>query len=763
MSNRLAAESSPYLRQHADNPVDWWPWGDQALAAARAQDKPILLSIGYSACHWCHVMAHESFEDDATAGVMNALFVDIKVDREERPDLDKIYQLSHQALTQRGGGWPLTVFLSPDDLVPFYAGTYFPKAARYGMPPFAYVREQVRGFWDSRRDDVRAQTALLANFLRDYDRGDAAAAALDDTPIRSALAQISRAFDPEYGGHRGAPKFPHCPEMELLLDLGASSPPPSRAGSSGGAVSEPLSQRERGSGDDCADAESVPAAPTDRHPASPSPAARDAIQGIAQTQPPRPHAALRATFSRGEKERNMVELTLTRMADGGIHDQIGGGFCRYSVDERWEIPHFEKMLYDNAQLLPLYALASRRFGEARFARIARDLLAWIVREMTAPEGGFFTALDADSEHEEGKFYVWQRDEVRGLLDDAEFAVAASYYGFDRAPNFEQHAWNPIVATPLDRVAPALGIGAGDAAARLACATQKLFAARSTRVLPGLDDKILTANNALMIGGIARAARLLDAAPLMGLADDALDRLHRDAWRDGRLHAKAGGDAARFPAYLDDHAFLLDALIESLQCRWNPRDLAWAIALADALIERFEDRQQGGFFFTAHDHETLPQRPRPWIDDAVPSGNGIAARALLRLGHLLGETRCLDAAERTLRAAWSTMQQMPHACTSLVRALNDFLQPRTHVVIRFDGGDDEKAWRAALADALAGSAADRIDSYFVPANAANLPATLGAQKPVSGGVAYVCRGSNCLAPIFARSALASALNVTPAGE
>jgi uncharacterized protein YyaL (SSP411 family) len=700
MSNRLAAETSPYLRQHADNPVDWWPWGEEALATARAQDRPILLSIGYSACHWCHVMAHESFEDDATARLMNALFVNIKVDREERPDLDKIYQLSHQALTQRGGGWPLTVFLSPDDLVPFYAGTYFPKDARYGMPPFGYVLEQVRGFWDSRRDDVRAQTAALANFLRDYDRGDAAAAALDDTPICSALAQISRAFDPDYGGHRGAPKFPHCPEMELLLDL-----------------------------------------------------------------EPDPHALPEAQVIAGRSVAHAggVELTLTRMADGGIHDQIGGGFCRYSVDERWEIPHFEKMLYDNAQLLPLYARASRRFGRTRFARIARDLLAWVVRDMTAREGGFFTALDADSEHEEGKFYVWQRDDVRALLDDAEFAVAAPYYGFDRAPNFEQHAWNPIVATPLDRVAAASGIGAEDAAARLARATQKLFAARSTRVRPGLDDKILTANNALMIGGIARASRLLDAAALMGLADDALDRLHRDAWRDGRLHAKAGGDAARFPAYLDDHAFLLDALIESLQCRWSSRDLAWAIALADALIERFEDRAQGGFFFTAHDHEALPQRPRPWIDDAVPSGNGIAARALLRLGHLLGETRYLDAAERTLRAAWSTMQQMPHACTSLVRALNDFLQPRTHVVIRFDGGADEKAWRAALGDALARGGADRVDSYFVPAHAADLPATLGAQKTVSGGVAYVCRGTNCLVPIFARAALAPVLGVTPADE
>ncbi len=696
MTNRLASEKSPYLRQHADNPVDWWPWSDAALATAREQNRPLLLSIGYSACHWCHVMAHESFEDEATARVMNELFVNVKVDREERPDLDKIYQLSHQALTQRGGGWPLTVFLSPEDLVPFYAGTYFPKDARYGMPPFAYVLEQVRGFWDSRRDDVRAQTAALADFLRNYDRSDAAATALDDAPIRSALAQIARAFDPVHGGHHGAPKFPHCPEMELVLDLSASTRSLLSSTMSGAAALEPLSHRERGRGEG-------------RHEAE-------------RADSPDPHPSLRATFSHGKKGKDMVELTLRRMAEGGIHDQIGGGFCRYSVDERWEIPHFEKMLYDNAQLLPLYALAARQFDEAGFARVAHELLAWLVREMTAPTGGFYTALDADSEHEEGKFYVWQRDELRTLLDANELALADAYYGFGRPPNFEHKAWNPIVATPLPQAAETLALAVDAAAARLATVRQKLFTARSARVRPGLDDKILTANNALMIAGVARAARMLDAPPLLGLADNALDFLHGAAWRDGRLHAKAGSDAARFPAYLDDHAFLIDALLECLQSRWSSRDLNWAIALADALLERFEDREHGGFFFTAHDHETLPQRPKPWTDDAVPSGNGVAARALLRLGHLLGETRYLDAAERTLRAAHSTMQQMPHACASLLRALNDYLHPRTHVVIRYGNESDASAWRAALANSGVG----RVDSYFIAESAVDLLPMIAAQ-------------------------------------
>jgi uncharacterized protein YyaL (SSP411 family) len=660
MSNRLANETSPYLRQHADNPVDWWPWCEQALALARAQDKPILLSIGYSACHWCHVMAHESFEDAATARVMNALFVCIKVDREERPDLDRIYQLAHQALTQRGGGWPLTVFLTPDDHLPFYAGTYFPREARYGMPPFVHVLQQVRGFWDQRREDVRAQNLMFGDFLRNYGRAESSRDALADAPIRAALAQIERSFDTQFGGHAGAPKFPHCTEMELLLDLD------------------------------------------------------------------QPHK---------------VQFTLVRMRDGGIHDQLGGGFCRYSVDERWEIPHFEKMLYDNAQLLPLYA----QFDAAT----ADGIVEWLTREMTSADGAFHAALDADSEHEEGKFYVWQRDEVQALLSAEEFAVAAPYFGLDRAPNFEQHAWNLVAAKPLAQIAGELDIAPDEADQRLLRARAKLFAARSRRVRPGLDDKILTAWNALMIGALARASRALTKPAFSHTAERALACLHRQAWREGRLYAKADADSARFPAYLDDYAFLLDALLEILQTQWNDRNLAWAIALADALLERFEDREHGGFFFTAHDHEALIQRPKPFTDEAVPSGNGIGARALLRLGHLLGETRYLDAAERTLRAAWPTMQHMPAACCSVLRALNEFLNPRTHVVIRFDGAAEEQRWREVA------TAARGADIYLIPASA-SVSGVLAAQKYVSGGVAYLCRGTSCSPPLDAPERLRTAL-------
>jgi uncharacterized protein YyaL (SSP411 family) len=657
MPNRLAAEASPYLRQHAENPVDWWPWNAAALTAARDSDKPILLSIGYSACHWCHVMAHESFEDAETARLMNALFVNIKVDREERPDLDKIYQLAHQALTRRGGGWPLTVFLTPDDHLPFFAGTYFPKTPRYGMPPFSHVLQQIRGFWDQQRDAVRAQNAALAEFLADYDRSSASTDALTEAPLRLALQQIDGSFDAQFGGHRGAPKFPHCPEMELLLDLNL----PDKA-----------------------------------------------------------------------------EFTLARMRDGGIHDQLAGGFCRYSVDERWQIPHFEKMLYDNAQLLPLYASID--------PEVAHGIVEWLRREMTAG-GGYYAALDADSEHEEGKFYVWQIDEVRALLSADEFDLAAAHFGFDQPANFEQHAWNPIIATPLDAVAQALGIGLDTARTRLADACAKLFAARGKRVRPGLDDKILTSWNALMIAGLARAARVCNQPGWVADAERALDFLYAAAWRDGHLFAKSGADSAAFAGYLDDYAFLLDALLELLQCRWRDRDLNWAIELAESLLDRFEDQANGGFFFTAHDHENLIQRPKPFIDEAMPSGNGIAARALLRLGHLVGEARYIDAAERVLRAGWSTVQQMPQACCSLLRALNDFLHPRLHVVIRCDGADEEHQWQ----DALAPMQARAADVYFVPAGATP-SGTIAAQTYAAGGVAYLCEGTSCRPPIATPAAL-----------
>ncbi|NCT67146.1 MAG: thioredoxin domain-containing protein [Rhodanobacteraceae bacterium] len=708
MPNRLAAETSPYLRQHADNPVDWWPWGEAALAAARAANKPILLSIGYAACHWCHVMAHESFEDEATAAVMNALYVNIKVDREERPDLDKVYQLAHQALARRGGGWPLTVILTPDDLLPFFAGTYFPKTPRYGMPSFVQVLHGVRRWFDEKPDEVRAQNGALARFLADYGRDTAHTDVVDERPIRLALERLAAGFDADNGGRLGGPKFPHAGEIELLLAQSepAAELPARRIGAVRGPVPSSVA----------ADAGSRPA-----------PGRRAVGDPVA-----------------------MARLTLARMAERGLADHLGGGFFRYCVDAEWDIPHFEKMLYDNAQLLPLYAVAGARFGDAQFAEATRDTADWLVREMSAPEGGFWSSLDADSEGEEGRYYVWQRDDIRALLDEDEYAIVERRFGLDRPPNFEGHAWHLRAVAGFDEVAAALGLTPATVQARWASARALLLAARSLRVRPGLDDKILTAWNALMIGGAARALLVQpDLHELQTQAERALDLLHAQLWQHGRLYASHARGETKIPAYLDDHAFLLDALLALLQVRWQRRDLDWAIALADALLERFEDHEHGGFFFTAHDAEPLPQRPKPWMDESLPSGNGVAARALLRLGHLLGDPRYLDAAERTLRAAWPTLSQYPDACCTLLLALDEFLHPRTHVVLRADAHDAAR-WH----DALAHLRDARTDVYRIPPTAIDLPATLAAQAPREGGVAYVCRGLECLPPVTEPASLAS---------
>ncbi len=666
MDNRLATETSPYLRQHASNPVDWWPWCEAAFDTARRDRKPVLLSIGYAACHWCHVMAHESFEDDATARVMNELYVNIKVDREERPDLDKVYQLAHQSLARRGGGWPLTMFLTADDRLPFFAGTYFPKSPRHGLPSFTQVLHGVRRWHDEKPDDMRAQNASLARFLAEQDADDAHADALDATPIAHALERIAANFDADNGGHLGAPKFPHAGELELLL--------------------------------------------RQRHDAQ------------------------------SESAAAMARLTLEHIAARGLDDHVGGGFFRYCVDAEWRIPHFEKMLYDNAQLLPLLAVAGARFDHAGLARATHDCAHWLAHEMIAPGGGFFSSLDADSEGEEGRYYVWQRDEIRARLDADEYAVAEHRFGLDQPPNFEHHAWHLCEVATLDETAAALGITPDTAQSRWRSARAKLAIARAQRPRPALDDKILTAWNALLIAGAARALRVqADLGELRGPIENALDFLHENLWRDGRLYASHARGETKFPAYLDDHAFLLDALLAMLQLRWNRRDLDWAIALADVLLDHFEDRERGGFWFTAHDAEALPQRPKPWMDESLPSGNGIAARALLALGHLLGDTRYLDAAERTLRAAWPTLSAFPHACCTLLQALDEFLQPRTRIVLRADAAEAAR-WHESLA-----TWAD-ADLYRIPPDAGSLPGILAVQAHHGGGTTWICHGTQCLPPV-----------------
>ncbi|APZ43700.1 thioredoxin domain-containing protein [Acidihalobacter ferrooxydans] len=680
--NRLANETSPYLQQHADNPVDWYPWGEEALNRARAEDKPILLSIGYSACHWCHVMAHESFEDPATAQVMNELFVNIKVDREERPDLDRIYQTAHALLSQRSGGWPLTVFLTPDDHTPFFAGTYFPREARYGLPGFVELLHRIDALYRTRRTDIATQNASLRDALG---RIEARAAMSDDRLDASALDQargeLARAYDRTYGGIGGAPKFPHAPTINRLL----------------------------------------------RHWSA---TARD---GRAD-----------------DKALEMAIFTLERMAEGGLYDHLGGGFARYSVDEKWMIPHFEKMLYDNGPLLALYAEAHAATGDPALARVATETADWVMRDMQSPEGGYYSALDADSEGVEGKFYVWTREEVHQVVGADDYPLFAARYGLDRPANFEGQ-WHLYGAAEPAALAAGAGLTEDALRERLDRARARLLERRETRVHPGLDDKVLTAWNALMIRGMAVAARHLGRADWADSAQRALDFIRTQLWRDGRLLATYKDGRAHLPAYLDDHAFLLDAVLELLALRWRSADLDFAVQLADVLLEHFEDEAHGGFYFTADDHEQLLQRPKPTADESLPSGNGVAAYALARLGHLLAEPHYLDAAQRALQAAAGVIGQSPSAHCTLLDALEEELDPPTLLLLR-----GPLAELAPWQQAAAGYAPTRL-TLAIPSEERGLPAALADKPaPARGVYAYLCRGTHCEAPITDPAELHKAL-------
>jgi uncharacterized protein YyaL (SSP411 family) len=671
MPNRLVDETSPYLLQHAENPVDWQPWSAEALAEARAGNKPILLSIGYSACHWCHVMAHESFEDGATAKLMNSLFVNIKVDREERPDLDKIYQLAHQLMMRRAGGWPLTVFLSPHNHVPFFAGTYFPNEQRYGMMTFTEVLQRVADVYRDHQAEVEAQSDSMMQALEQVAAGHRhfADRALDEEPLRRARVQAEGSFEPQYGGFGPAPKFPHPSTLELLLR-------------------------------DWAGAQ---------------------LDGL-------------------DLPRNlhMLEFTLDRMALGGIFDQLGGGFCRYSVDERWMIPHFEKMLYDNGPLLALYAQLSAVTGRQLYRETATATADWIMREMQSREGGYYSSLDADSEGEEGKFYVWDRDEVIDITGE-DYALTAAAYGLEGPPNFEGR-YHVHVVGDRQPLAERFGMAVDEVERRLERARSRLWDARARRVRPGRDEKVLTSWNALMIRGMTIAGRHLERQDWIDSAAQALDFLRENVWQEGRLLATCKDGKAHLAAYLDDHAFLIDAILELLQVRWRSEWLAFAQALADVLLAHFEDRELGGFYFTADDHERLLQRLKPWADEATPSGNGVACLSLARLGHLLSDTRLLTAAERGLEAVAPALREAPFAHPSLLMALDEYLHPPQIVVIRGDAAT-LPAWQAKAKTAYA----PRLMSFAIPTDATGLPPALADKREHGGTTAYLCRGMTCSPP------------------
>jgi uncharacterized protein YyaL (SSP411 family) len=590
--NKLSGEISPYLLQHAENPVAWEPWGAEALGRAQREQKPIFLSIGYSACHWCHVMAHESFEDADVAAILNREFVSIKVDREERPDLDQVYMEAVQAMTGHGG-WPMSVFLTPEQN-PFFGGTYWPRTARGGMPGFIEVASAVAAAWRDRRDQVLEQAEQAVEFLqRQHAPGDKSAE-LTAAPLESAEANMLQVFDPRYGGFGGAPKFPHAIELKLLLNRWRQS-------------------------------------------------TRDDLL-------------------------EMVTVTLDRMAAGGIYDHLGGGFHRYSVDDQWLVPHFEKMLYDNAMLADCYLAAWQATGREYYRQVVRETLDYVLSDMTDARGGFYSAEDADSEGEEGKFYVWTADEINALLGHDRAVAFGKVYDVSTIGNFEGH--NILnLSKPIAVCAKMLGRETVELEAGLAEDRAKLLEARSTRVRPGRDDKVLVSWNGLMIDAMAKAGAALDEPRYRTAATAAADFLLKEL-RDenGRLlHCWRAGEA-RHKAFLDDHAGLCNALITLFETQSDRRWLDESVKLADATVTRFQDKEDGGFFYTANDHEPLIARKKEVVDSPVPSSTGLAVMALLRLSRHTAREDFRRAAEETLRVNMELMSRSSLGVAQLLLGL-----------------------------------------------------------------------------------------------
>ena len=632
MANRLADETSPYLLQHKDNPVDWYPWGEAALERARSEDRPILLSIGYSACHWCHVMERESFEDEHTAAYMNEHFVPIKLDREERPDLDAIYMEACQAMTGHGG-WPLNVFLTPEQ-VPFYAGTYFPPEDRGGMPSWRRILEAVTEAWTEKREQIRAGSERIVERLQGGAVIEPSADVLDPRILDEAAATLRENYDTVNGGFGGAPKFPPASAIEFLLRRG---------------------------------------------------------------------------------ETDMTAHTLRAMASGGMYDQVGGGFARYSVDARWLVPHFEKMLYDNALLARAYLHGWQVAGDPLFRAVCEETLDWALREMRGDEGGFHSALDADSEGEEGKFYVWSLAELREV--GGEEAVQA--FGATEGGNFEGK--NILVR-------------AGDASPEL---KRRLYDVRAQRVWPGLDDKRLASWNALMVAALAEAGAALERPDYLDAARGCADFILRELREDGRLLRTWKDGQAKLNAYLEDHAFLLEALLTLYEATFEPRWFGEARALADTMIERFADENRGGFFETSSDHEQLVARRKDLEDHPIPAGNSSAAYGLLRLAALTGEHEYEKRAVAVFRLLHRVTARHPQAFAHLLQALDFHFASVKEVALVGPGREPlERAVRARFRPhvVLAGGDPDGVP-------------LLEGREPVDGrAAAYVCEHFACRRPV-----------------
>ncbi len=674
MPNQLANETSPYLLQHKNNPVDWYPWGYEALTLAKETDRPILVSIGYAACHWCHVMEHESFEDEETAALMNQLFVNIKVDREERPDIDTIYMSAAQTMTGRGG-WPLNVFLTPEG-EPFYAGTYFPPVPRYQMPSFKQVLLSVADAWEKRRDElVKSAADLAAHIDQQYILKQESV--LEPMLTDRAITQYSAMFDSQFGGFtKEGPKFPPSMSLEFLLNHAWQH-------------------------DDA-----------------------DALE--------------------------MAEFTLQKMAYGGMYDQIGGGFARYAVDAEWLVPHFEKMLYDNALLARVYLHAWQLTGNPLYKRIVEETLDWVLLEMTHEDGGFYSSLDADSEGVEGKFYVWEQAEMEAILgEDAPFVMA--YYQVREEGN-----WEEVNILNVEEDVAAVGrqfdLTPQQAEAKIAAAKAALYAVRAQRVWPGLDDKVLTAWNGLMLAAFAEAGRVLERDDYTAAAVRNAEFLQQTMVTNGNrlLRTWKAGHRAKLNAYLEDYAYLADGLLALYQTTFEPRWFAWAQSLTAAMMTHFKDEENGGFFDTSDDHQRLIFRPKTIQDNATPSPNAMAARVLLLLNLFTGDGTYADYAEEMTAALYQAIVQYPTGFAHwLGNAWLLMSEPKEVAIV----GDLDEA-RPLLAVVRSGFRPNVV----VAAGAVDGGVPLLKDRPLVDGMAaaYVCHNFACLAPVTSANDLGKKL-------
>jgi len=668
-TNHLINETSPYLLQHAHNPVDWYAWSDEAFQKAKSENRPILLSIGYSACHWCHVMERESFEDERIAALMNDLFVNIKVDREERPDLDEIYMNAVQMLTGRGG-WPMTVFLTPEGK-PFYGGTYFPPEDRYGVPGFPKILQGVANAYREKPQDVERSVEQILAGLQRMSLSTESQQPFSSDIIGQSAEQLAQAYDTDHGGLGKAPKFPNVGVYELFL----------------------------------------------RH----------------------------YHHSKGTRFLEMVTHTLTKMAQGGIYDHLGGGFHRYSVDEKWLVPHFEKMLYDNAQLVRIYAQVYCVTGEPLFKQVVDETMNYLMREMLHTEGGFYSTQDADSEREEGKFFVWTEAEITRILGEESSEIFCRIYDISEEGNFEEkNILHPILT--LEQASKFFRRDLKEIESLVSDAKAKLFQEREKRPKPFRDEKILTSWNGLMLSGLAEAIKISRHSAYLETAHRTVDFIFTKMFRDGRLLHTYKSGTGKILGYLDDYAFLAAGLLDLFEATVNRAHLDRALELAEIMLHEFWDEAGGGFFYTGRSHERLIAQSKPIFDGSIPSGNAVATQVLLRLYHYTGKEDYLKRAERILRAYYNAMENQPFGFAHMLAALDFYLQKPKEVVLVGDKKDPETA-----------ELLTKIHSLYLPNMTLQLASPDDSLEKVSSLLAgkkqfegkptvYVCHNFTCSRPV-----------------